>query len=52
VERCKRPDSSERFDLLVQAGADPRHLGLGDAGFDAERGDEVVDTSPVDIRNW
>ena len=34
---------AERGDLLVQPGADPRHLRLRDARPDPERGDEVVD---------
>ena len=34
---------AKRGDLLVQPGADPRHLRLRDAGPDPERGDEVVD---------
>jgi hypothetical protein len=35
--------ATERRDLLVQAGADPRHLRLGDARPDPECGHEVVD---------
>jgi hypothetical protein len=34
---------AERPDDLVEAGADARHLGLGDPRFDAQRGDQVVD---------
>ena len=38
----QRP-APERGDLLIQVLADPRHLGLGDAGVDAEGLDQVVD---------
>ena len=38
----QRP-AAERGHRLVQPGADPRHLRLGDAGVDAQRGDQVVD---------
>ena len=33
---------AERADDLVEAGADPGHLGLGDPGVDAHRRDQVV----------
>ena len=35
--------SAERADDLVQAGADPRHLRLGDPGLDPHRLDQVID---------
>lgn len=44
---------AERGDVLVQVRADPRHLGLRDAGIRAERFDEVVDLpgrDAVDVR--
>ena len=33
----------ERLEALIELGADAAHLGLGDPGLEAERGDEVVD---------
>ena len=42
----------ERTDRLIQAGADPRHLGLGDARVHSKRGDQVVHRAsrdPVDV---
>ena len=47
----QRP-AAERLHLLVQAGADPAHLRLGDARLDAQRLDQVVDRpgrDPVDV---
>jgi hypothetical protein len=40
--------SAERADDLVQAGADPRYLGLGDPGLDTHRLDQVVDRAGGD----
>src|SRR3954453_21258634 len=43
-----QPAGPERGDDLVEAGADPGHLGLGDPGVDAQRGDQVVDAAGRD----
>ena len=43
---------AERVDLDVEAGADPRHLRLGDPRVDPQRLDEVVDGAgrdPFDV---
>ena len=34
---------AERADDLVEPGADPRHLRLGDPRVDTQRGDQVID---------
>ena len=39
---------AERTDLLVQAGADPGHLGLADPGVGAHGFDQVVDAARAD----
>jgi hypothetical protein len=39
---------AERTHRLIQAGADPRHLGLGDPGVDAQSGDQVIDRTGGD----
>ena len=47
LDVVQRP-GAERADDLVQAGADPRDLGLGDPGVDAQRLDQVVDAAGRD----
>jgi len=41
---AERP-RAEGFELFVHRSANPRHLGLGDPGVDAERLDKVIDLS-------